>query len=396
MGHRKVIYLDYAASTPVDEEVLQAMLPYFREKYGNSMAKTSLYGWEADDAVEGSRRRIARLLRCESHEITFTSGATESNNWAIEGVLGKFHGENIHILSSPVEHSSVLQKLYQVQRDRLAQVEFLKVNEWGQIDLEDLKNRLRPETRLVCAVWANNEVGTINPVPEIGRICREHGAWFLSDATQAIGKVPVDLSEVPVDLISFSAHKLYGPKGVGLLFHRRRGQLVDLPPLIYGGGHERGLRSGTVNVPGIVGMAKALELTERYSDEPRRLKELRDTLWEELNRRFERISLNGAPLQEQGPWPLRSPSNLHVTFAKAPDPLHLPGLAISQGAACQSGKTDPSAILAALGRTPEEARASLRLTVGRFTNPEDVLQAAEIIDRYLNDRKGSMAFSAKS
>lgn len=386
----KTIYLDYNATTPCDPRVLASMQPYFSEKFGNSMSTHSSYGWDAEEAVDESRRKIAKHLGVRPHELTFTSGATEANNWAIRGLIEQIRRDEgtrakIHILSSPVEHASVLRCLEQVEKVYDVEVEYLAINSYGQINIEDLKRRLRPETRLVCAIWVNNEIGSINPISDLVRVCRAHGVLVHADATQALGKIPLDLKTSPVDMMSFSAHKLYGPKGIGFLYHRASDPHVRLQPLICGGGHERGQRSGTLNVPGIVGMATALDLAmENFKAETQRLSALAQQLWLGLQKHFPEVRLNGAVGAE------RSPVNLNLTFPHAPNPVHLPGLAVSQSSACSSGKVAGSHVLRALGLSEEESRSTLRMTVGRWTSPEDISQAIEIIDKYMRHVRAEM------
>ncbi len=387
---KETIYFDYNATTPTDPEVVAAMLPYFTEKYGNSMSLLHSFGWEADQAVEGARQKVAQFLNCKPQEITWTSGATESNNWALTGLVEKLRREDpkavIHILSSPIEHNSVLQSLKHLEILGLAEIEFLKLDAQGSVDLQDLKARLRPTTRMVCAMWVQNEVGTVNPMQEISELCRQNKTYLLSDATQAIGKVKIDLSQVRVDFLSISSHKFYGPKGVGLLYLRNNDPHVEVPPLIWGGGHEQGLRSGTLNVPGIVGTGKALELCERYfQTEVQRISELRNDLFEGLKREYPNLKLNGPN------WPVRSPNNLNVTFSNCDMPEHLNGIAISRGSACMSGKTTTSHVLTALGLSLEESQCTVRFSLGRWTTKEEIAQAIEIIKKYVKPRVPSLA-----
>lgn len=378
---KKTLYFDYNATTPTDPLVLEAMLPYFTEKYGNSMSLLHSYGWEAEEAVETARQSAARFLKCRPEEITWTSGATESNNWALHALVEKIRSEegpsaSIHILSSPVEHNSVMQALKHLETLGVAEIEFLKLTPEGCVDLEDLKKKIRKDTRLVCAMWVQNEVGSINPMQEIGEICRDKKVYLLSDATQAIGKIPVDLSTTHIDLLSLSAHKFYGPKGVGLLYMRRKDPVVEMPPLIFGGGHENGRRSGTLNVPGIVGTGIAFELCEKsFSEEVSRIQKLRDQLLQGLKALFPKLKVNG-PLGPQ-----RSPNNLNVTFENCDVPENINGLAISRGSACMSGKTTTSHVLTALGLSLEQSKRTLRFSLGRWSAPADIEQAIEIIKK---------------
>lgn len=380
----KALYFDYNATTPTDPRVVEAMLPYFTENFGNSMSLGHEFGWAADRAVEDGRKRIAELLGCAKTELTFTSGATEANNWAVQGVIEAVRGGDpaakIHILSSPVEHSSVLMALEHARRFYGAEIEFLPLAPDGQLDPAEVERRLRPETRLVCVMWVQNEIGTIHPIRRIGEICRARKVYLLSDATQAIGKTKVDLRDVHVDLLSFSAHKLYGPKGVGFLYHRRQDPHVELLPLIHGGGHERGERSGTLNVPGIVGMTKAIELgLEAMDGEMEKLRAMRNELWRRLKALYPDALLNGPACES----PDRAPHNLNVSFPKNLVPEHIPLLAFSRGSACYSGKTSTSHVLSALGLSEEAARRTLRLSLGRMTEPDDIEQAINIIQKFI-------------
>lgn len=376
------IYLDYNATTPLDPRVLEAMLPFLTEQFGNSMSLSHEYGWAADSAVENCRSEVAQLLGCHKNEITWTSGATESNNWAIQGVLEALSFEEkspVHILTSAVEHASVLKTLEHVRRIHHVEIEEVPVEPNGQIRIESFRSRLKPHTRLVCMMWVQNEIGSIYPVAELGELCREHQIYFLCDATQAIGKIPVNLSQVHIDLLSFSAHKLYGPKGVGFLYHRRQNPRVNLSPMIYGGGHEHGERSGTLNVPGIVGLTTALKIAEaERENEGPRLRHLRDQLWAGLSEHFRELRLNGPALGSG----LRVPHNLNFSFSpRASVPPHLPGLAFSRGSACYSGKTSNSHVLRALGLSEDLSQKTLRLSLGRMTRPEDIDQALNIIKK---------------
>lgn len=381
----KAIYLDYNATTPTDPRVVEAMLPYFTEHFGNSMSLGHEFGWQADREVENCRAKVAQLLGCAKNEITWTSGATESNNWAIQGVMEAVQASGgtqpVHILASPVEHSSVLMALEHARRFHKADVEFLPLMSNGQIDPQEIEKRIRPTTKLVCVMWVQNEIGTIHPIEAIGQICRDRKVYLLSDATQAIGKIPIDLSKTHVDLLSFSAHKLYGPKGIGFLYHRRQDPHVELLPLIHGGGHERGERSGTLNVPGIVGLTRALEIgLESMGRESEHLRGMRNELWQQLKIIFPEMILNGPDLQETTQ---RSPNNLNVSFPKNIVPEHIPLIAFSRGSACYSGKTSTSHVLSALGLSEEAARRTLRLSLGRMTEAQDIAQAVQIIQKFI-------------
>lgn len=380
----KALYFDYNATTPTDPRVVEAMLPYFTERFGNSMSLGHEFGWAADRAVEECRTKIADLLGAAKNEITFTSGATESNNWAIQGVMEAVTsaepGAKIHILSLPVEHSSVLMALEHARKFYNAEIEFLPLGKDGQLDPAEVEKRIRPETRLVCVMWVQNEIGTIYPIRAIGEICKAKKVYLLSDATQAIGKVPVDLRNLHVDLMSFSAHKLYGPKGVGFLYHRKQNPHVELLPLIHGGGHERGERSGTLNVPGIVGMTKSIELgLEVMSVEMEKLRALRNELCLRLQTAYPDAIVNGPSCESDA----RAPHNLNISFPKNLVPEHIPLLAFSRGSACYSGKTSTSHVLSALGLSEQAARRTLRLSLGRMTEASDIEQAINIIQKFI-------------
>lgn len=378
MSTPSTLYFDHNATTSVDPRVLEAMLPYFTEHFGNSMSVGHAYGWAAETAVEKARKEIAALLNCEPKEIVFTSGATESNNWAIEGLVESIRGEEgvgakIHLLVSPVEHNSVLAAAKRAERYHGVELDWLPLNEYGQVDASKVAAMLKPHTRLVCAMWVQNEIGSINPIRELTEICRANRVYLLSDATQALGKVPVDLKATPVDLLSFSAHKIGGPKGIGFLYQRSKDPRVQLPPFINGGGHEQGHRSGTLNVPAIVGMGVACKIArEEGAFEQNRLRELSQLIFAKLKEAFPALRLNGHPTD-------RSPNNLHLTFRNCAVPSSIAGLAVSRGSACLSGKTSMSHVLAALRFSVEEASQSLRLSLGRTTTSEEALEAVRVL-----------------
>lgn len=381
----KTLYFDYNATTPVDPRVLEAMLPYFTERFGNSMSLTHSYGWEAESAVEKARKQAAELMHCDPSEIVFTSGATESNNWAIEGLIEAVRQEEgpqapIHLLISPVEHNSILQAAKRAQTLFGAEVDFLPVNGHGQVLVDQIAPLVKPHTRLLAAMWVQNEVGSINPMQELTEFCRARRIYLLSDATQAVGKVPTNLEKTKVDLLSFSAHKLGGPKGIGFLFLRSHNPKIQLPCLIAGGGHERGLRSGTLNVPAIVGLGKACEIAAQEGErEQARLRGLRDLMWREIAAAFPRARLNGHPTE-------RSPNNLHVTFIGERVPVTLKGLAVSRGSACLSGKVSTSHVLQALGLNEEDSSRSLRITLGRPTTEAEVRQATALLKSQIGSK----------
>ncbi|MFN7729811.1 MAG: cysteine desulfurase family protein [Bdellovibrio sp.] len=381
----QTLYFDHNATTPADPRVVEAMLPYFTEQFGNTMSLNYSYGWQAESAVETARRQVAHYIGCEPKEITFTSGATESNNWAFEGLIEMIRTEEgphapIHLLVSPVEHKSVLQSAQRCSRFFGAELEFLPVNQFGQVSPADIEARLKPHTRLVSVMWVQNELGSVNPIEEIARLCHDKKVYFHSDATQAIGKIPVNLQTAQVDLLSFSAHKLSGPKGVGFLYLRSKNPRVSIPALMCGGGHERGSRSGTLNVPGIVGLGKAIELASLEGiAEQSRIRVLRDFMWNQLQSTFPSARLNGHPSN-------RSPNNLHVTFLNCQVPSALKGLAVSRGSACHSGGTSTSHVLTALGVSESESAQSLRITLGRTTTDAHVLEALQILKAQIQPR----------
>lgn len=385
MSKTQTLYFDYNATTPVDPRVLETMLPFFSEQFGNSVSVTHPFGWEAEKAVEKARGQVAALLHCEPQEIVFTSGATESNNWAIEGLIESIRmeegsGARIHLLISPVEHNSVLQAAKRAQALFGAEVDYLPVNSYGQVIVEGLPSLIKPHTRLLAAMWVNNELGSVNPVREIAEFCHSHRIYYLCDATQAVGKVPVDLGKTPVDLLSFSAHKLGGPKGIGLLYMRSRNPRIELPCLIAGGGHERGHRSGTLNTPAIVGMGKCCELALlEGTAEQARIRGLRDLMWQRISAEISGVRMNGHPTQ-------RSANNLHVTFTDFVLPITLRGLAASRGSACLSGKTSTSHVLKALGWTEADATQSLRLSLGRPTTEAEVFEAVSLLKAQLRPK----------
>ena len=353
------VYLDYHATTPVDPRVLEAMLPFFGPKFGNAASRGHRFGWEAEKAVELARRRVAELAGAGPREIVFTSGATESNNLAIKGAGA------VHIVTLATEHKAVLDPA----KRAAGRLTVLRPRPDGLIDLKQLRAAIRPEPTLVSVMWANNEIGVIQPVDEIGAICRETGALFHCDAAQAFGKVPVNVGHV--DLMSFSAHKLYGPKGVGALYVRRK--RVRLTPQMDGGGHESGLRSGTLNVPAIVGFGEACALCAReMEDEAARAGRLRDRLKGLLENALEGVSVNGSMEQ-------RLPGNLNVSFDGVDAEtliLSMPEIALSTGSACTSATVEPSHVLRALGLSDDRAHSSVRFGLGRFTTEEEVDYAA--------------------
>ncbi len=363
------IYMDNHATTPVDQRVLEAMLPYFSEKFGNAASRNHSFGWEAEEAVDRARGQIAQLINAKSKEIIFTSGATESDNLAIKGVVEFYKEKGDHIVTCVTEHKAVLDSCRALERAGKASVTYLPVDKYGMVDPDAVRKALTDRTVLVTIMYANNEIGTIHPVAEIGRIARERGVVFHCDAVQAAGKIPVDVERDNIDLLSISAHKIYGPKGIGALYVRSRGPRVRITPQMDGGGHERGMRSGTLNVTGIVGLGKACEVAaSEMAEENHRLLDLRDKLQAGIFERLDEVSLNGHPTE-------RLPGNLNVSFAYVEGESLLMGLhdiAVSSGSACTSATLEPSYVIRALGVSDELAHSSIRFGLGRFNTEEEV------------------------
>jgi len=366
------IYLDNHATTPVDERVLAAMLPYFTEHFGNPSSTSHLYGWEVEAAVKQARNILAEAIGATPEEIIFTSGATEANNLAIKGVAEAYFQKGRHIITVQTEHNAVLDPC-EYLRSLGFEVAFLPVQKDGLIDLVELEKAFRPDTVLVSVMAANNEIGVLQPLANIGQMCRDRNVLFHTDAAQAIGKIPLDVQAMKIDLLSMTAHKVYGPKGIGALYVRRRNPRVQIAPQLHGGGHERGMRSGTLYPPQIVGFAKAVEIAlAEQETEARRLVALRDKLWQHLSQSG--IHLNGHPTQ-------RLPGNLNISVEGVDGAALLLGLqpvmAVSSGAACSSAKTAPSHVLMALGRTEKLAYASVRFGIGRFNTDEEIDRVGE-------------------
>jgi cysteine desulfurase len=366
------IYMDYHASTPVDPRALEAMLPYFSVHFGNAASRTHAFGWKADDAVEAARRQVAALIGASAKEIVFTSGATESNNLAIKGVASALRPKGNHIITLETEHKAVLDSCKHMQKDGFV-VTTLGVRPDGLVDLAALRAAISDKTVLISVMAANNEIGVLQPVREIGLMARDRGVVFHCDAVQALGKVPFDVNEIAVDLVSITAHKMYGPKGVGALYVRKQNRKLELEPLIDGGGHERGLRAGTLNVPGIVGFGRAAQIAKSdLESESQRLRDLRDRLLQRLRARVPDLHINGS-LEH------RLPNNLNVSFPDVAGEALLVGIddiCVSAGSACSSGSEEPPYVLKALGLDPDLARASIRFGLGRYTSEEEVDYAA--------------------
>jgi cysteine desulfurase len=362
------IYLDYHATTPVDPRVLDAMVPYFTQHFGNAASRNHSFGWEAEEAVETARKQVADLVGATAKEIIFTSGATESNNLAIKGVAEMYREKGNHVITCVTEHKAVIDTCKKLEKQG-ARVTYLPVQKDGRISLDELREAITDRTILITIMTANNEIGVLQPIAEIGAIAKEKGILFHTDAVQAVGKVPVSVNELKVDLLSLSAHKMYGPKGVGALYVRRRNPRVLLSEQISGGGHERGMRSGTLNVPGIVGLGKAAELCRlEMATEGERLRGLRDYLHEQLNAHLDELYVNGSMEH-------RLPHNLNVSFAYVEGESLLMGIndvAVSSGSACTSASLEPSYVLKALGAGDDLAHSSIRFGLGRFTTKEEV------------------------
>jgi cysteine desulfurase len=376
-GVRLPIYMDNHATTPLDPRVLEAMMPYFTGKFGNAASRNHSFGWEAEAAVDKAREQVAKLIGATAKEIIFTSGATESNNLAIKGIAEMYRERGNHIITQVTEHKAVLDTCKRLEKSGY-RVTYLPVKADGLIDIEDLKRAIDDKTILVTIMIANNEIGVLQPVAEIGKICHERGVLFHSDAVQAVGKIPVDVNAMQIDALSLSAHKIYGPKGVGALYVRRRNPRVQISEQINGGGHERGMRSGTLNVPGIVGLGKACETAgEEMKSETERLLKLRDKLQHKLESSLDFVHVNGSMEH-------RLPGNLNMSFVYVEGESLLMGIndiAVSSGSACTSATLEPSYVLKALGLGDDVAHSSIRFGLGRFnTEPEVEYVADKLID----------------
>ncbi|MFQ5849047.1 MAG: IscS subfamily cysteine desulfurase [Candidatus Binatia bacterium] len=363
------IYMDNHATTPVDPRVLDEMLPYFCQRFGNAASRNHPFGWEAEAAVDEARERIRRLIGASSpKEIVFTSGATESDNLALKGVAELDKEKGNHIITCATEHKAVLDSCKSLER-RGCRVSYLPVDQYGFVDLAQLRAAVTNKTILISIMAANNEIGTIHPIKEIGRIAKEKGILFHCDATQGVGKIPINVEEMGIDLLSMTAHKLYGPKGIGVLYVRSKKPRVRLSPIIDGGGHERGMRSGTLNVPGIVGFGKACQIAEQeMPEEANRLRLLRERLKDGIFDRLDEVHLNGHPSQ-------RLHGNLNVSFAYVEGESLLMGLkeiAVSSGSTCTSATMEPSHVLRALGLKEDLTHSSVRFGLGRFNTEEEV------------------------
>jgi cysteine desulfurase len=374
------IYLDHNATTPCDPRVVEAMLPYFSEHFGNAASRHHSFGWRAEEAVEYAREQVAKLIGAEPKEIVFTSGATEADNVAIKGVYEMYASKGNHIITCSIEHKAVLDSCKHLEKQG-AEITYLPVQPNGSIDVEELEAAIRPGTILISIMYANNEIGTIMPVKAISEVARKHGVLFFTDATQAVGKIPVDVNKDGIDLLALTAHKMYGPKGVGALYVRRRDPRVRITAQMDGGGHERGMRSGTLNVPGIVGLGKTAELAlAGMQEEDARLRQLRDQLENGLLQ-LDQSFINGD--REN-----RLPQMTNISFQYVDGEALLMGInkeiAVSSGSACTSASIEPSYVLKALGLSDELAHSSLRFGLGRYTTEEEIKYTIDKVSRTVN------------
>jgi len=367
------IYMDNHATTPMDPRVFEAIRPYFVEVFGNAASRNHSFGWQAEEAVEKSRKQIAELIGANSKEIVFTSGATESNNLALKGVAEMYAEKGNHIITAATEHKAILDTCKRLEKNG-ARVTYLPVQQDGLIDLDMLREAITDKTILISIMYANNEIGVVQPVAEIGKIAKEKGILFHTDGVQAVGKIPVNVTRDNVDLLSLSGHKVYGPKGVGALYVRRRNPRVQLTAQMDGGGHERGMRSGTLNVPGIVGLGAACAIAQKdMPEESKRMSFLRDKLKSKLTSQLDEVYINGSVEH-------RLPNNLNISFAFVEGESLLMGIndvAVSSGSACTSATLEPSYVLKALGAGDDLAHSSIRFGLGRFNTEEEVDYVAE-------------------
>jgi cysteine desulfurase len=373
------IYLDYQATTPCDPRVVEAMLPYFTEKFGNPHSRNHSFGWEAEEGVEKARRQVASIIGADEKEVIFTSGATESNNLALKGVAHFHKDKKNHIITTVTEHKCILDSCRHLEMEGF-EVTYLPVQQNGLVDLEQLKAAITDKTVIVSIMAVNNEIGVIQPLAEIGKICRARGVYFHTDAAQAVGKIPLDVNAMNIDMMSISGHKIYGPKGIGALYVRRKPR-VRLEALIHGGGQERGMRSGTLPTPLIVGLGEACAIAQKeMGAETERLKYLRDRMYNKIKEQLPEVFLNGDLEQ-------RIPGNLNISFAYVEGEglmMGIKDLAVSSGSACTSASLEPSYVLRALGVEEELAHTSLRLGIGRFTTEQDIDYAVEHIVQSVN------------
>jgi cysteine desulfurase len=374
------IYMDNNATTRCDPRVVAAMLPYFTEDYGNAASRNHVFGWRAEEAVEQAREQVASLIGAGAKEMIFTSGATESNNLAIKGVASMYRKKGNHVITAVTEHKAVIDPCKRLERDGY-QVTFLPVDKRGRVSAEQVAAALTDKTILVTIMAANNEIGTLQPIREIGKLCKQRGVLFHTDAVQACGKVPIDVEAMGIDLLSLSAHKIYGPKGIGALYVRRKDPRVRLDPIIDGGGHERGMRSGTLPVPSIVGLGTACDLCRKEMDaEAKRLLGMRERLKKGIESELEDVHLNGHPTE-------RLPGNMNLSFAYVEGEALMMGMkdvAVSSGSACTSASLEPSYVLKALGVGDDLAHSSIRFGLGRFNTDEEVDYVVKDVVRAVN------------
>lgn len=375
-----MVYMDNNATTPLDPRVLKAMMPYLESKFGNAASRSHAFGWEADEAVTKARKQVADAINANPKEIIWTSGATESDNLALKGTAHMYREKGNHLIIQETEHKAVIDPAKYLEQNGF-EVTVLGVDATGRVSLEALEKAITDQTILVSIMFANNETGTLEPVAEIGALCKKHGVLFHTDAAQALGKVPIDVEAMGIDLMSLSGHKVYGPKGIGALYVRRKNPRVRCEPIIHGGGHERGMRSGTLNVPGIVGFGEAAEIAmAELPAESARLSALRDRLWKGLSDQLDEITLNGNLAH-------RLPNTANVSFLYVEGESLMMGfndIAVSSGSACTSASLEPSYVLKAYGLGDELAHSSIRFSLGRFTTEADVERAVERVATTVN------------
>ncbi len=381
------IYLDNNATTRMDDKVLEEMLPYFTKHYGNAASRSHPFGWEAEEGIEYARQQVARLIHSIPKEIIFTSGATEAINLALKGVAEMYSAKGNHIITVKTEHKAVLDSCVHLESIG-CEITYLPVTKEGLINLEELENAIKPSTILISVMYGNNETGTIQPVKEISELAKKKGVLFFTDATQAAGKIPIDVIEDGIDLMAFSAHKMYGPKGIGALYIRRKDPRVRVTAQMDGGGHERGMRSGTPNVPGIVGFGQACELSRwKMEEEMRKIKKLRDKLEHELLK-IEGVVLNGHPI-------FRLPNVVNVSFAKNEDANLLiqlnKSISVSAGSACTSSSLEPSFVLKAMYGNDDLAKSAVRFSLGRFTTEEELDFTIDFVKQTVNSMEKSFS-----
>jgi cysteine desulfurase len=381
MAVKLPIYVDNNATTPVDPRVLEEMMPYLTTEFGNAASRNHVFGWRAEEAVEKARERVAVLIGAEAKDIVVTSGATESDNLAVKGVAGMYKDKGNHVITCLTEHKAVMDSCKRLEEAGCA-VTWLRPDEDGVVSPQQVAEAITDKTILVTLMAANNETGTLHPIAEIGKVCKQRGVLFHTDATQAVGKVPIDVEAMGIDLLSCSAHKIYGPKGVGALYVRRRGPRVRLVCQMDGGGHERGMRSGTLNVPGIVGLGAAAEICRNeMADESRHLTAMRDRLQNAITVGLEHVKLNGHPTE-------RLPNTLNLSFAYVEGEglmMKMKDVAVSSGSACTSASLEPSHVLRAMGVGDELAHSSIRFSLGRFNTDEEIDYAAAQVVRAVNE-----------